>query len=166
MSKNGGFFLGALFGASVAGIAALLYAPKSGKELRRDIAVEVDQFLDSAGEYTDYAVERGVELYDAAYETTEDIKVNLKDSADQFKYQFDDIRQEATTEWDRVKSDMKDSKDELSKDAQKLKEDAEDLGDTITVEAKDLADDVSDSTQHVKASTEDAVDNVKNEVNK
>ncbi|MBA5730127.1 YtxH domain-containing protein [Aerococcaceae bacterium INB8] len=166
MSKNGGFFLGALFGASVAGIAALLYAPKSGKELRRDIAVEVDQFLDSAGEYTDYAVERGVELYDAAYETTEDIKVNLKDSADQFKSQFDDIRQEASTEWNRVKSDMKDSKDELSKDAQKLKEDAEDLADTISVEAKDLSDDVSDSAQHVKASTEDAVDNVKDEVNK
>lgn len=164
MSKNGGFFLGALFGASVAGIAALLYAPKSGKELRRDIAVEVDQFLDSAGDYTDYAVERGVELYDAAYETTEDIKVNLKDSADQFKSQLGDIRQEASTEWDRVKEDMKHTKDEISKEAENLKADAEDLGDTITVEAKDFANDVSDSAQHVHNSAEESMKNVEKEV--
>lgn len=164
MSKNGGFFLGALFGASVAGIAALLYAPKSGKELRRDIAVEVDQFLDSASDYTDYAVERGVELYDAAYETTEDIKVNLKDSADQFKSQLGDIRQEASTEWDRVKEDMKHTKDELSKEAENLKADAEDLGDTITVEAKDFANDVSDSAQHVHNSAEESMKNVEKEV--
>lgn len=164
MSKNGGFFLGALFGASVAGIAALLYAPKSGKELRRDIAVEVDQFLDSAGDYTDYAVERGVELYDAAYETTEDIKVNLKDSADQFKSQLGDIRQEASTEWNRVKEDMKHTKDEISKEAENLKADAEDLGDTITVEAKDFANDVSDSAQHVHNSAEESMKNVEKEV--
>ena len=61
MSKNNsGFFLGALFGAAVAGVTALLYAPKSGKELRADLQDELDTLLERASDYSDYAVERGV----------------------------------------------------------------------------------------------------------
>ena len=37
MSKKGGFLKGLGIGAAVAGIGALLFAPKSGKETREDI---------------------------------------------------------------------------------------------------------------------------------
>ena len=46
MSNNGGkFLLGALIGAVAGAAAGLLFAPKSGKETRKDIA-------DKAKEYT------------------------------------------------------------------------------------------------------------------
>lgn len=48
--KHGGFFAGAAIGAVVAGVTALLFAPKAGEELREDIAKkakEVSMDLDS-----------------------------------------------------------------------------------------------------------------------
>lgn len=47
--RRGGFFAGAAIGAVIAGAAALLFAPKAGKELREDIAKkakEVSRDLD------------------------------------------------------------------------------------------------------------------------
>ena len=43
--KQGGFVLGAIIGGAAAAITALLYAPKSGKELREDISNEFDDFM-------------------------------------------------------------------------------------------------------------------------
>ena len=54
MSKNNGsFLLGAIFGAALGGVAALLCAPKSGRELREDLSDEMDYWLDRANDYTD-----------------------------------------------------------------------------------------------------------------
>ena len=47
--RRGGFIAGAAIGAAIAGAAALLFAPKAGKELREDIAnkaKEVSKDLD------------------------------------------------------------------------------------------------------------------------
>lgn len=38
MSKNGKFLAGALIGGTAAAVVALLLAPKSGKEMREDLA--------------------------------------------------------------------------------------------------------------------------------
>ena len=115
MSRKGGFLAGAFWGALFAGAAALLYAPKTGKELRAELSEELDHFaaraeeyrelaaeraneyrdvaFERAEEYRDLAVERGVELYDAANAKTEEIRVNLAQSAQQFKTQLDDFKQ-------------------------------------------------------------------------
>ncbi|MCU6707568.1 YtxH domain-containing protein [Paenibacillus sp. J5C_2022] len=45
--NKGGFFLGALAGGVIGSIAALLLAPKSGKELREDIAQQAQKVGDS-----------------------------------------------------------------------------------------------------------------------
>jgi|LDZU01.1.fsa_nt_gi gas vesicle protein len=37
MSKSSKFFMGAIFGAAVGSILAILFAPKSGEELRKDL---------------------------------------------------------------------------------------------------------------------------------
>ena len=42
MAKKGGFFLGAVIGGTAAAVAALLLAPKSGKELRDDLSNQTD----------------------------------------------------------------------------------------------------------------------------
>lgn len=51
MDKNtntGSFFMGVLIGGAVGAVVALLLAPKSGKELRRDIAETGEDLLDKA----------------------------------------------------------------------------------------------------------------------
>jgi gas vesicle protein len=52
MADNGGttrsFILGLLAGGAIGAILALLYAPKSGRELRADIKARADELMDDA----------------------------------------------------------------------------------------------------------------------
>mgnify|MGYP003509892198 CR=1 FL=1 len=57
MANKGGFLLGAIVGAAAAGITALLYAPKSGKELREELNQQTTNAKGSAKEYADIAKE-------------------------------------------------------------------------------------------------------------
>lgn len=171
-NNNGRFFMGALFGASVAAIAALLYAPKSGRELREDLAQEIDELKFRAGEYADYAVERGVEMFDQANEMKDDIQVNLKHSASQLKSQFQDVKDEATDEWNKVKTDAKNTRDHYEKESKELyenvKEEAKRFGDDVKVagevvkeEAKNFGEDIKLSGEVVLDSAKESVENIK-----
>ena len=91
--KTGGFILGAFIGGVAAAATALLFAPKSGKELREDLAVKADELKDQLSDYVDISIEKGVELSEVALNATEDIRVNLKDSASQLK---DEVSQTVT----------------------------------------------------------------------
>jgi gas vesicle protein len=44
-------FLGFLAGGAIGAILALLYAPKTGRELRNDIKSRTDEYLDEADKY-------------------------------------------------------------------------------------------------------------------
>ena len=91
--KTGGFLLGAFIGSVAAATTALLFAPKSGKELREDLAVKADELKEQLPDYVDISIDKGVELSEVALNATEDIRVNLKDSASQFK---DTVKKSAT----------------------------------------------------------------------
>lgn len=56
------FMLGAIFGALVSAVAALLFAPKSGKELRKDISESTTKTLENTDEYFERAREKGTEV--------------------------------------------------------------------------------------------------------
>ncbi len=59
-----GFLIGAVVGGAVGAVVALLFAPKSGKELRRDIAERTEDVVDKAQQMFNKAtgqVESGVE---------------------------------------------------------------------------------------------------------
>jgi len=47
-----------LFGAVVGGVTALLYAPKSGKETRKDISDEINNYVKKAGEAKNQIIEK------------------------------------------------------------------------------------------------------------
>lgn len=76
MSK-GKFALGAVFGAIVGGIAALLTAPKSGKETRQDIKNKVD------------------EIKTETTKKAETVKKQAKDVGDDLKDQADTLKKRA-----------------------------------------------------------------------
>ena len=50
-SYTRGFLMGALVGGAIGGIVALLFAPKSGRDLRRDIADKTEEVYDKAHKY-------------------------------------------------------------------------------------------------------------------
>lgn len=155
MSKgSGSFFLGALFGASIAGVAALLYAPKTGKELRADIANEVDNLLVQANDYREHAEERSVEFYDTVAEATEDIKVNLKYNMDQLKTQLSGVTDEMADDFDHVKEELKVSKDVVVNEAQHT-------GDVLSKAAEDTSVYAGVAAEEVKVAAQDSAETIK-----
>lgn len=62
------FIIGTLVGGIVGATVALMFAPKSGRELRADINEGAMQVVDRANEWKDTAQEKGSEFKDMAYE--------------------------------------------------------------------------------------------------
>ena len=56
--KNKGLLLGFLAGGVIGAVIALLYAPKSGRELRKDIKVKTDEYIEDAEKYINDAREK------------------------------------------------------------------------------------------------------------
>lgn len=61
-SRIEGFIIGAIFGASASAIASLLFAPKSGKDLRKEIGESTTKTLESTDEYLELAREKGTKV--------------------------------------------------------------------------------------------------------
>jgi gas vesicle protein len=57
-----GFLFGLIAGGAIGAALALLYAPKSGRELRGDIKKRTDDLVEDAEEYISTAREKAVEL--------------------------------------------------------------------------------------------------------
>lgn len=56
------FLIGMLTGTITGALLALLYAPKSGKKLRRDIGRKKDELIDNAEDYLDSAKLKASEI--------------------------------------------------------------------------------------------------------
>ena len=87
MSKKCGFLLGALIGGTAAAVTALLFAPKSGKELREDLAKEANRYKEQLSEYGEIALAKGAEFTEVAKASTQDIRINLQEQASHLKEQ-------------------------------------------------------------------------------
>lgn len=61
-SNTGIFILGSIFGALLSAIVALLFAPKSGKDLRKDIGETTTKTLENTDEYLNLARQKGTEV--------------------------------------------------------------------------------------------------------
>jgi len=76
-----GLFIGFLAGGIVGGIIALLYAPKSGKELRADIKLKKDEILDDAEEYLDIAKHKAQDMINEGKKRSEELISDAKKKA-------------------------------------------------------------------------------------
>jgi gas vesicle protein len=98
MSENNvgkGMLIGFLAGGAIGAILALLYAPKSGKELRSDIKVKADEYMGEAEKY-------------------------IADAKDKAK----DMINEGKKKSEKLISDARIKSEELLKDAEKIFGDA------------------------------------------
>ena len=130
MGKFSSFIKGIVIGGGI----ALLLSPKTGKDLRRDLADKADEAMDKVMDYTETAKEKGSVVADAAKEASETMKTTLFDTVDT-------VKEVAKDTADQVKEKVKETTEAVKEkvaaaDAPKGVIDAE--VDTPVTEAEDL----------------------------
>jgi gas vesicle protein len=86
-----GFFTGGALGAAL----ALLFAPKSGKELRKDIRDKSEEYLDDAEKYISQAKEKAVDLINEGKKRSEKLIKDAKDKSDQLMLDAEKVYKDA-----------------------------------------------------------------------
>ena len=120
-SSTKSFLMGALIGGAVGAITALLFAPKSGRELRRDIVDTSTEMYDKATDFVNSTVTEGKQkaqtIIDAAKRqadsilsaTTdyyEDAKSKITTSTDSVQQRFDNLKEAAKAGSDAFKAEL------------------------------------------------------------
>jgi gas vesicle protein len=75
-------FLGILAGGAIGAILALLYAPKTGRELRDDLKSKTDEYLDEADKYIAEARNRAKVLINDGKKKSEKIINDAKEKSE------------------------------------------------------------------------------------
>lgn len=76
--RAGAFLLGAFIGGLIGGATALLFAPTSGKKLRRKISDKAEDFYEDAQEYYETGKEKVEDLYQDGKKKVNDIVDDAK----------------------------------------------------------------------------------------
>ncbi len=77
-----GLLIGFLAGSVVGAVVALLYAPKSGKELRQDIKRKTNEMVEEASEYVEAAKNKAVEIINEGKQKSELLISDAKTKAE------------------------------------------------------------------------------------
>jgi gas vesicle protein len=77
-----GFLLGVLAGGITGGLIALLYAPKSGRELRQDIGKKKDELVGDAEEYIDIAKSKASDIIASSRKKADELISEAKTKAE------------------------------------------------------------------------------------
>jgi gas vesicle protein len=92
--KNGSmkFVEGLMIGGAVAATVALLYAPKSGKKLRKDIRRKSNELIDDAESRFDDIQEMAENVVDDAEKRIKKIRKNTESAIDDLVKRVKDVR--------------------------------------------------------------------------
>jgi gas vesicle protein len=103
-----GLFIGFLVGGIAGAVTALLYAPKSGRELRGDIKRKTDEIKGDVSDYIRSTGTRTTEMVNRGKNRSDEIVASAREKAehimDDAEKVLTDIRSRATTEQGKVKS--------------------------------------------------------------
>jgi len=92
-----GLVIGVLAGGAIGALIALLYAPKSGRELRADIKEKADGLMDGAEEYLSAAKSKAGEIVSEAKKRSDQLITEAKQRADSLLQDADKIITSART---------------------------------------------------------------------
>lgn len=81
-TSSKGFLLGLLAGGAAGSIAALLYAPKSGRELRKDIRKKSREIINETEQYAANTKNRAAEIISDARKKAENLILDARTKAD------------------------------------------------------------------------------------
>ena len=121
--ENGGFLRGLLIGGALGALAGLLFAPKSGKELRSDLKQKGNEVLDGAGEFYSEAQARAKIILEEAYRRAEELKKEANLQLAEARLKAKEVIGEAKAGMKKVKGavevGLETAKQELSKGERK-----------------------------------------------
>jgi gas vesicle protein len=92
-----GLLIGFLTGGAVGAILALLYAPKSGRELREDLRSKADDYLDDAERYMSEAKGRAIDLINEGKKKSEKLIKDARDKSDELLKDAEKMFKDAKT---------------------------------------------------------------------
>lgn len=113
-----GLLIGFLTGAAVGSIIALLFAPKSGKELRQDIKVKSQDFMDDAELYLANAKDKASQLINEGKKKSEKLVADAKEKVDALIGEAEKILTDAK---DKTNVYVHSGKDKIEKEGERLK---------------------------------------------
>ena len=134
-----GFVLGALFGGLAGAAVALLFAPKSGAELRKDLAQRSSEFYDKASDYfgeidgkVGHAVQstvnegrqRAENIISSAKKQAEDIKSNAEKILDDARSKASSMKEQVHSKFDHLRDAAKASADAFKSELEEAKSDS------------------------------------------
>lgn len=113
-----GLLIGFLTGAAVGSILALLFAPKSGKELREEIKTKSQDFIDDADQYLVKAKDKASQLINEGKKKSEKLVAETKEKVDTLLGEAERILAEAK---DKAGSVAHQGKEKIEKESERLK---------------------------------------------
>ncbi|OGU55110.1 MAG: gas vesicle protein [Ignavibacteria bacterium RBG_13_36_8] len=113
-----GLIVGFLTGSIVGSIVALLFAPKSGKELRGEIGERAGEFFEDAENYMEKAKVRASELINDGKKKSEKLIADAKVKVDGLLHEAEKILHDAKQ---KSGTYVETQKGKLEKEGQKLK---------------------------------------------
>lgn len=101
------FIVGLLAGGAIGALIALLFAPKSGKELRSDLRHKSEEYLDEAEKYISEAREKAKELINEGKKRSEKIISEAKSKSQELIKDAEKIINEAKEKTSEIISHTK-----------------------------------------------------------
>jgi gas vesicle protein len=113
-----GLLIGFLTGAAIGSIIALLFAPKSGKELRQDIKNKSQDFIDDAEGYLASAKDKASQLINEGKKKSEKLISDAKEKVDSLLGEAEKILSDAKVKAGHA---VESGKAKLDKETDRLK---------------------------------------------
>ena len=131
---------GILAGSVVGSVTALLFAPKPGKELRKDIVDGTTGAIDKVQEIAGQAGEKGSELYGKAKDAVESVVSEVKEWSKQYIHTDADEENAVVSGVGTEEAAVSLGEAETAEIIEAAAEDAQDVADAGIAEAGDSAD--------------------------
>lgn len=111
---SSGMLMGLLVGGALGATLALLFAPKSGKELRQDIKSKTDVYLDDADKYIAEAKHKASDMINDGKKKSEKLIKEAKSKSDELLNDAERILSDARSKTDEIVKTGKEKLDQKS----------------------------------------------------
>ncbi|TFB25073.1 YtxH domain-containing protein [Filobacillus milosensis] len=117
------FLIGSLIGGIMGASVALLFAPKSGREMREDINTGAQQVRERATEWKDVAYDKGTEWSTQIQERSRDISDRVKDKTVELQDRVNQIKDEKFNKNDKEAQEVAEAIEEAAEELDRLEAD-------------------------------------------
>lgn len=122
------FLKGVLIGGVLGAVAALLYAPKSGRETREELGHKMDDLYSKAREEYEASLERAKRSYDSTISRLKDLENTAKVRAQEVEELVEDVLDKSKDRVEHSRSRLKSAVDAAKNAFREEKENKNDAG--------------------------------------